>query len=62
MTMVEKQDIKIPEGVCSELSDEQFHALYQATIVHEKPLTNALGSGFPEILTEDNVRNIFGKM
>ena len=62
MTMVEKQGIKIPEGICSNLSDEQFHALYQATIVHEKPLTNALGSGFREILTEGKVREIFEKM
>ena len=62
MTMVEKQNMKIPKDVCSSLSDEQFHALYQATIIHEKPLTNALGNGFREILTEGKVRDIFEKM
>ena len=62
MTMVEKQNMNIPEGVCSSLSDEQFHALYQATIIHEKPLTNGLGNGFREILTEDKVREIFERM
>ena len=62
MTMVENQNMNIPKGVCSGLSDEQFHALYQATIIHEKPLTNALGNGFREILTEGKVRNIFEKM
>ena len=62
MTMVEKQNMNIPEGVCSSLSDEQFHALYQATIIHEKPLTNGLGNGFREILTEDTGRKIFERM
>ena len=62
MTMVGKQNIDVPKDVCSNLSEEQFHALYQATIIHEKPLTNALGNGFREILTEDKVRNIFEKM
>jgi 3-deoxy-alpha-D-manno-octulosonate 8-oxidase len=62
MFMVEKQDMNIPKSVCSSLTDEQFHALYQATIVHEKPLTNALGNDFREILTEAKVRNIFEKM
>ena len=62
MTMVEKQNMNLPKDVCSNLSDEQFHALYQATIIHEKPLTNALGNGFREILTEGKVRNIFEKM
>ena len=62
MTMVEKQNVNLPKDVCANLSDEQFHALYQATIIHEKPLTNALGNGFREILTEDKVRNIFETM
>ena len=62
MTMAEKQNMNIPSGVCSSLSDEQFHALYQATIIHEKPLTNALGESFREILTEGKVRKIFEKM
>jgi 3-deoxy-alpha-D-manno-octulosonate 8-oxidase len=62
MAMVEKQNIDVPKDVCLSLSDEQFHALYEATIIHEKPLTNALGNGFREILTEGKVRNIFEKM
>ena len=62
ITMVEKQNMNLPKDVCSNLSDEQFHALYQATIIHEKPLTNGLGNGFREILTEDTVRKIFERM
>lgn len=60
--MVDKQGVEIPEGVCRDLSDEQYQALYDSTVVHEKPLTNALGEGFRELLTEDKVRDIFSKM
>ena len=41
--MVEKQEISIPEGICANLTDSQYEQLYKATIIHEKPLTNALG-------------------
>ena len=60
--MVEKQEIEIPSGICKELSDEQHNALYNATIIHEKPLTNALGEKFRDILTTDKVREIFRRI
>ena len=50
--MVEKQNIKIPKGVCLNLSDIEFNSLYEASIIHEKPLTNALGSNFKEVHKE----------
>jgi 3-deoxy-alpha-D-manno-octulosonate 8-oxidase len=60
--MVDQQKVEIPEGVCRDLSDEQFEQLYAATVIHEKPLTNALGEGFRDILTKDKVIDIFKKM
>ena len=60
--MVDKQDIVIPERVCADCSDAQFNALYQASIVHEKPLTNALGENFRDILTPDYVTSLFKSM
>jgi 3-deoxy-alpha-D-manno-octulosonate 8-oxidase len=62
MEFVEQQDVCIPKGVCSQLSDLQFDALYQATIVHEKPLTNALGDRYRDVLDRSQVRKIFEKM
>lgn len=62
MHFVESQAVKIPEGVCARLSDSQFGALYQATIMHEKPLVNALGNGYRDILTEARVRELFERM
>ena len=62
MSMIDRQAIYLPQGVCANLSDDQYHRLYQATIVHEKPLTNALGERFQETLTEEKVRSIFERI
>ena len=60
--MVSKQSVKIPEGICKNLTDEQFDQLYNATVIHEKPLTNALGNDYVKILTKERAMNIFKKM
>ena len=60
--MVEKQKIKIPENICKDLTDEQYDQLYESTIVHEKPLINALGENFKEILSKEIVIELFKKM
>jgi len=60
--MVAKQGVEIPEGICKDLTDVQFEALINATVIHQKPLTNALGENFREILTNEKVISIFKKM
>ena len=40
--MVSVQKVKIPENLCKNLSDKKFEQLYNSTIIHEKPLKNAL--------------------
>ena len=60
--MVRKQGIEIPRDVCKDLNDDQFQKLYESTIIHEKPLVNALGPDFKEVLTYERVTNIFKKM
>lgn len=62
LNMIALQKIQIPDGICRDLSDDQYMALYKATVIHEKPLTNALGEDFREILTFDKVKEIFQKM
>lgn len=61
-SMVERQGIDIPKGVCENLTDEQYEKLFRSTIIHEKPLTNALGEGFREVLTFEKVVSLFRKM
>ena len=61
-SMANRQKVTIPRGVCRGLSDEQYARLYEATIVHEKPLANALGADFKKILTKDRVIELFRRM
>ena len=60
--MMDVQGITLPSVNGKALSDEQHDQLYDATIVHEKPLTNALGRDFRSILDRDTVKSIFKTM
>jgi 3-deoxy-alpha-D-manno-octulosonate 8-oxidase len=60
--MVGKQNVFIPEGVGHGLTDQQYEQLFAATIIHEKPLTNALGPEFKKLLTREKVTEIFKTM
>jgi 3-deoxy-alpha-D-manno-octulosonate 8-oxidase len=60
--MAERQQVEIPKGLCENLTDEQYEKLFRSTIIHEKPLTNALGPGFRDVLTYEKVIGLFRKM
>jgi len=60
--MAEKQGITIPKGIGVDLSDETYLALYNSTVIHEKPLSNALGDDFKDKLTLEKVTEIFKRM
>jgi 3-deoxy-alpha-D-manno-octulosonate 8-oxidase len=60
--MMELHRIELPRGLCSNLKQEQYQALYDSTIIHSKPLANALGDNFRDVLTFDKVVEIFRKM
>ncbi len=62
LTLMEKQGVTLKKGICQGLSDEQYMALYEASIIHEKPLTNALGPDFRKILTPESVIERFRRM
>jgi 3-deoxy-alpha-D-manno-octulosonate 8-oxidase len=59
---LQRQRISLPSGICRNLSQEQYDRLYASTVVHEKPLINALGSQFLEILSKDRVIEQFKRM
>ena len=60
--MAEKQGIKIPKGIAANLDEETYKKLYNSTVIHEKPLSNALGDNFKEILSYKKVKEIFKRM
>ena len=61
-TMAERQQIDIPKGIGQGLTSPQYRALYEATIMHEKPLTNALGTDYRSVLTFEKVVSLFQQM
>jgi 3-deoxy-alpha-D-manno-octulosonate 8-oxidase len=60
--MMAAQKITLPRGLCRDLTEAQSQALYDATVIHAKPLANALGDDFKSILTRDKVAAIFARM
>ena len=61
-TMVERQKVDIPEGVARNLSNDQYEQLYASTVIHQKPLTNALGEKYRDYLTKEKVIETFRAM
>lgn len=62
MAMMERQGIDLPKGICADLTDAQYDALYEGTIVHERPLSNRLGADYKKILTRENLISRFKRM
>ena len=62
MQMVEQQAIAIPKGIAADCDEATYRALYDASVMHEKPLTNALGSDYKSILTFERVTELFKSM
>lgn len=60
--MVERQRVSIPEGICRNLDEATYVALYDASTMHQKPLTNALGENYRSVLTLEKVTELFKKM
>lgn len=60
--MMKKQKITLKKGICANLTPEQYDQLYEASIVHEKPLMNKLGEDYRNILTKEKVTELFKSM
>jgi 3-deoxy-alpha-D-manno-octulosonate 8-oxidase len=60
--MATKQGVTVPSKICQDLDGHQVEDLFAATIIHEKPLTNALGEKYKKILTPEKVAEIFRRM
>ena len=58
----ESQNVLPPKGVCHGAADSVFDRLYQATLIHEKPLINKFGEEFRMKLSEEKVKRLFEAM
>lgn len=58
----EKLGAKIPAGIIKDVTPEQMDRMVDATLLNEKPLTNAFGEKWREIFTPDKVKELYSKM
>ena len=60
--MMKLHDIKLPVGVTKSLSEESLDKMVEMTLRMEKPLTNALGVNWKDILTKDVILDLYSRM
>lgn len=61
-SFVDRYNVTFPKVASLPLDEQVLLKLYEATIVHEKPLRNALGEKFREELTFEKVSELFNKI
>jgi 3-deoxy-alpha-D-manno-octulosonate 8-oxidase len=60
--MVEKNKIDIPQGICKGLSDAQFEAMIDVSMVMKPLWENALGKDWEKIMTREKLRKLYEKL
>ena len=61
-SFVDRYNVTFPKVASLPLDEQVLRKLYEATIVHEKPLRNALGEKFRQGLTFEKVSELFNKI
>jgi 3-deoxy-alpha-D-manno-octulosonate 8-oxidase len=60
--MVAENNIHIPEGICKDLSDEQFDAMINVSLGMKPLWENALGKNWEKIMTHEKLRALYEKL
>ena len=60
--MVEKNNIEIPNGICANLTEEQFETMMNVSMGMKPLWENALGKNWESIMTRTKLRSIFEKL
>jgi len=60
--MVEKNKIDIPQGICKGLTDQQFEAMIDVSMVMKPLWENALGKDWEKIMTRERLRKLYEKL
>ena len=60
--MVEKNGIDIPQGICKELSEDQFDTMINVSLGMKPLWENALGKDWEKIMTREKLRELYGKL
>jgi 3-deoxy-alpha-D-manno-octulosonate 8-oxidase len=60
--MLSRHKIVLPQNVCKGLDDAAMDRMIDMTLRMERPLTNALGPEWKEILTREKIRDLYLQM
>lgn len=60
--MVELNNIDIPQGICSGLTEEQFDTMINVSLGMKPLWENALGRDWEQVMTRDRLRALYGKL
>ncbi|HEX8332484.1 MAG TPA: iron-containing alcohol dehydrogenase family protein [Segetibacter sp.] len=60
--MVEKNNVEIPQGICSGLSDEEFNKMIDVSIGMKPLWENALGKNWEQVMTREKLRALYEKL
>jgi len=60
--MLERHSIQLPKNVCNELDDDAFDRMLKMTLNMERPLINALGEGWRDLLNREKVLSLYKAM
>jgi 3-deoxy-alpha-D-manno-octulosonate 8-oxidase len=60
--MVEKNNIEIPNGICADLTEEQFDSMINVSLGMKPLWENALGKDWEKIMTREKLRALYGKL
>ena len=60
--MLNDHNINLPKNVCKNLDEDAIERMIDMTLKMERPLTNALGNNWKEILTREKIKELYLKM
>ena len=60
--MVEKNSIHIPQGICKDLSEDQFDTMINVSLGMKPLWENALGKDWEKKMTREKLRELYGKL
>jgi len=60
--MQEKHHIKLPQGLCANLTDEEFDIMIDVALGLEPLWINAVGEDWKEIITREKLKGLYQKM
>lgn len=61
-TMMDRNRVQLPRDVVKGVSDSDMDKMIDMTLKMERPLTNALGERWKEVLTRDRIKELYKKM